>query len=922
MSTISLTPSASHLCVTSRAASCTLLTYAITSLSPFSANRIRTQARAHEAPVALASVDPTGTLLATGSADGIVKIWDILGGYVSHVLRGHGGIVSAIAFDFDFESNPQTPRSNLATSSVDGRIRVWDLNDRPKQGVQKPVATLAGHVSVVRGLHVSKDGQKMISGSRDQTICLWELTSTQGRKHSPRLPQEGTWKLKTTISTGEGVESCGFLEQKNDDDDDDVFFTGGTSSELRLWSFASGSVVAQQPRGKWAQGTSVNLAGQDESLQGIVAVQMFSQSESDAKQQVLACFHADSRITFRSSSMSPLRAPPLSRLRQLVGFNDEAVDIAKIGEHSIAVATNSSAIRIYPLPASVQSDASEKSAFGSVELLPDENTDPGHADIVLSIDACSRPQWIASGSKDRTARIWARSERHGGWQCIAVAEGHAESVGAVCLSKKSTLPDGSSADGRAFLTTASQDRTVKIWDLSPLTASNQENIASTPIRLKSLITLKVHDKAINTIDVAPNDTLLVTGSQDRTAKLFALSYSAPSKANSHTPSARLSPLATLKGHKRGVWSVCFSPNDPAVLTTSGDRTAKLWSLKDFSCVKTFEGHSHSVLKGHFLENSRGTQVVTTGADGLLKIWNVKDEECITTVDAHSEERLWSVLSFGSGEGLATVGADGCVRIYKDVTQQVKEEQTKLREQAVEKEQQYENLLAVEDYRRAILLCLAQGQPKRLLSLFTAVASKKVHNKGQSGLQDSASNLRSLAIAGIHKVAAVSSDDAESITGLASVDRALSALPSSQLVQLLTYIRAWNASNRTAGTAQTVLHCLLRSYSTSEILQAFENQSQTTGVSQGFATTAQRAKGREILSLPQLLEALIPFSERHYSRAERTLIESAILEYTVKMMGDVLDDEKSLTDEGEDLLSEGNSGESDDSAMLDSEMEDL
>lgn len=66
----------------------------------------------------------------------------------------------------------------------------------------------------------------------------------------------------------------------------------------------------------------------------------------------------------------------------------------------------------------------------------------------------------------------------------------------------------------------------------------------------------------------------------------------------------------LKGHKRGIWSVEFSPVDQCVITASGDTTIRIWAIPDGSCLKLFEGHLSSVLRASFL--TRGTQFVSCG----------------------------------------------------------------------------------------------------------------------------------------------------------------------------------------------------------------------------------------------------------------------------------------------------------------------
>ena len=88
---------------------------------------------------------------------------------------------------------------------------------------------------------------------------------------------------------------------------------------------------------------------------------------------------------------------------------------------------------------------------------------------------------------------------------------------------------------------------------------------------------------INSLAVSPNDKLLASGSQDRTAKLWSLGPWGPAL------------LGVFRGHKRGVWAVCFSPVDQVLASSSADGMAKLWSLQDYSCLKvhglTYSDHS-------------------------------------------------------------------------------------------------------------------------------------------------------------------------------------------------------------------------------------------------------------------------------------------------------------------------------------------
>jgi U3 small nucleolar RNA-associated protein 13 len=211
---------------------------------------IRVIGRAHDAPVHVCLVDPTSTYLASGSADGIVKVWDIFRGYVTHVFKGHGGVVSALRFNF-----PQHPASvnqerkvQLITASVDTRIRVFNLTPSSKHsGALKPDVVLEGHSSVPRGLDVSQDGKWLLSGGRDSVVLIWDLS------HSYETKEVGTKrKLPTLVKTVpilERVEAMGLIQLDDDiygserSPDRILFFTGGQHGIVKIWDGREGNVL-------------------------------------------------------------------------------------------------------------------------------------------------------------------------------------------------------------------------------------------------------------------------------------------------------------------------------------------------------------------------------------------------------------------------------------------------------------------------------------------------------------------------------------------------------------------------------------------------------------------------------------------------------------------------------------------------------
>ena len=215
---------------------------------------IRVVSRAHDAPVYVCKADPTSTYLASGASDGTVKVWDIIRGFPTHVLRGHGGVISAIAWSFPRVQDFETRKMRLFTASVDTRIRVWDLTKGAAQsraGKQvKPEAVLEGHVSVPRGLDVSEDGRWLVSGGRDQVVLVWDMNERQPKKNGKGKEKEAWPALANTITALERVEAVGILGEEVDAGESSSrrrhvrFFTAGEKGVVRIWDGKTGNVLS------------------------------------------------------------------------------------------------------------------------------------------------------------------------------------------------------------------------------------------------------------------------------------------------------------------------------------------------------------------------------------------------------------------------------------------------------------------------------------------------------------------------------------------------------------------------------------------------------------------------------------------------------------------------------------------------------
>lgn len=691
----------------------------------------------------ISACDKTSSLFSFGLTDGSVVVWDIEGSFITHNFKGHGSTISALSFFGDFNSKTW----KVSSGDIMGTVKVWDLVKR------KCVFTSKEHSAAVRGVNFNSTGDLFVSGGRDNLLMLYNANS---------------WKEIKSIPLETSIESVGFVEIEGET----YIYTGGEGCVLYIWNHKSESLFAKTKKPlETSEELTITEVIQLEEDNGTIILVLSDQTVLDL----------DLSVDLDDTN----HLIPVSRI--MAGNHGTIADIRYVGPNKelIALATNSPSLRV-------------------VDFLNrpfDMDIYEGHTDLLNMLDATVDGKWLATASKDNTARVWKFDEETEKFQCFAVFEGHASSVTAVGLPR--TLVN----DYPKFLITASEDLTIKKWTIPKPKADSAETV----VVKNSDYTRKAHDKMIHAIDISPNNDFLATASHDKTAKIWDLQAGET--------------LHILRGHKRAVYDISFCRYDRLIVTASGDQTVRVWNLEDASCVRSYEGSSNAVQRVDFL--SKNQYVIGAGADGLIKIWDVSSGECVNTLDNH-DNRIWALCIKENGEEFISADSDGSITIWQDNTDEANAEKELARKVEVEKDQELRNCILHGNWVQAFMLALELDHPMRLYNVLKECISKN---------EDSASRIGSF-----------------------ELEELIGSLEDDNILLLFKRIRDWNTNARLFEVAQRVVRVILDRCDLEKLYQ--------------------------IKGIMQFIDAIVPYSERHYNRFDGLIEQSYILDYVSRKMDEM------------------------------------
>eukprot|EP00808_Paulinella_micropora_P016964 g13249.t1 len=470
--------------------------------------------------------------IATGTDAGDVCYWDRADSGNRRVLSGHTDLVNSVALSPDGQ--------RLVSGGRDETVRIWSC------GTGQALHVLRGHAGPVVSVAFSADGQKVASGSDDNTAKVWD--SAKGHTD---------WVTDIAHSAAFGNAFC-------------------TKSYFKDAKCVAELAVAR------ALAKPVICVREDEQnahalpFQDLQTVDQAIVSHERVRQQVGSAFGAGVEQE-RPSACSAAGSQQDSKKH--IDQSDAVLQGHTNWVYAVACSPDGALVASGSWDNSIM--VWDARSHRSLQVLQG-HTDGElrmHRDRVKSVAFSPDGTLLASGSTDNSICLW-RGET-GEW--VRSLQGHSDGVTSVAFS----------ADGRQ-LASGSKDNSVRLWDVQTGQA---------------IRTLQGHSDIVWSVAFSKLGQL-ASGSWDNTIRLW----------NAEIGEEQ----AVLRGHTFAVMSVAWSPDGKRLASASTDNTLNIWEADGGSAQKpmVLKEHSRGVDSVAFLDQKR---LVSSSADETVWLWSIKNQ---------------------------------------------------------------------------------------------------------------------------------------------------------------------------------------------------------------------------------------------------------------------------------------------------------
>jgi WD40 repeat protein len=611
--------------------------------------------KGHSDPIYSIAVAPGGRLVATGSFDRSIKLWDLATGTEARSLggkNGHQNQVLSVAF---------SPAGDvLASGGSDNVVKLWDLPSA------KPAATFA-HTSAATRAAAAPDNKTVVIAYADGAIKLWSLP--EGKPGPTLTGHTGAVTGLAFVPNGQVLVSVGedrTLRYWSAAKGEPLAVAGAAVAEITGLGVTSGAVVTTSADGLlqfWppqpAPGKPCLPTKQvsDPTAVGVALAVTANGSHvlTAGMAKGVAVWNAGSGAKERTlDAEPPVAAVAVSKNNQLVAVAhgaDQSVTVLNFGDGSV-IGRFKPAAKVGELvfhpnnTVLVASLADNRAVAWGVAFEPGQPPPPEfgkpvqdfpHPAAVKSVAYSGDGGLLLTAAEDKQARAWKPASDQ-----PTKALQHPNLVDAVAFDKTGAL-----------LATACHDGILRVWDVAKGQAIKTINAHTKP-----------QPSAIYTVAWTPDGKQLVTGSYDRSIKIWdadsgklvrelkpgterpvpdaKLVAAAPALISSSAGAWLAAPPEP--GHIDQVFALAFTADGRYLASGSSDRTVKLWDAKTGRHVRDFPNPSlkspgpglsppsHPGFVHCVRFTPDGSRLVSAGTaprgQGYLAVWSVADGKLI------------------------------------------------------------------------------------------------------------------------------------------------------------------------------------------------------------------------------------------------------------------------------------------------------
>jgi WD40 repeat protein/predicted Ser/Thr protein kinase len=615
-------------------------------------NGEKSRLRGHKGAVTAVAFSPDDRLIASGSADHTVKLWDAGTGKEVRSLDRHKAGVTALAFSPD--------RKRLATASSDRTVRIWD------SVTGQELHCFNEHDGAVNCVAFSPDGRHVASGSDDMTVRLWAAETGEverkftGHRHPVKAVAFSLDAIKMA-SVGQGPK--GELLVWNTS-------TGDIALENRGTSWTS---VAFCPDGQHLATGEAGAVGTEDGKRAFLkpAIRIWDlgtktvkslKGHQDAITQV--AFSPDGTQVVSSGADQTVRLWDVADGKEVATFHEEMAALGAAfspdGRRFVSGSADHT-VKVWALPGNALRTLNRgKGRINNVEFSPDGSRIAGAffgRDVVIWDAISGKESLRLEGMGMTDGRVaWSPEGKYlasglAVWDSAASAMKQMDASPARSGQHYAGAGTAFSRDGKFFATVASF-QAVNVWDVATgrrlhelrtatdfcvcvaFSADGRQlvvgSVRETP---QDPETLQIWDLTTGQVSLTPGGylygVLSVAFSPDGKWLAAAVGdYLGRYQVGGEVriwDATNGQQVYNLRGHSACVWSVAFSPDGKRLASASGYRTkkepgeVKIWDMQTGQELCTLWGHTGAVYGVSFSPDGR--RLATAGEDGTVKIWD-------------------------------------------------------------------------------------------------------------------------------------------------------------------------------------------------------------------------------------------------------------------------------------------------------------